>query len=108
MMKVPIYYTNLLPQEKRYMISRDATSSLAEYAIMAINYNGMNKIVDVMEITKDHARKRKIKRSTLKKISSSTLGRPKAEGRGFSQKAAAGRTTALDEGETQKTKEHLD
>ena len=63
MMKVPIYYTNLLPQEKRYMISRDATSSLAEYAIMAINYNGMNKIVDVMEITKDHARKRKIKRT---------------------------------------------
>ena len=58
--QVPIYYTSIL--ENKRMLSQDASSALIDYSIMANNYSGMHEIVDFMEITKDVAALRKIKR----------------------------------------------
>lgn len=63
--QIPIYYNHLVEDKK--MLSMDASSSLADYAVMAINYAGMHEVVDIMEITKDIAKIRKFKRVSNKK-----------------------------------------
>ncbi len=56
--KVPIYFVNELNDMSK--LSRDATSTLREYAIMAQQYSGMHKIVDTMELMRDQARVHKV------------------------------------------------
>lgn len=49
--KLPVYYTNTLEDMSR--LSTDFTSSIMAYAAMAINYNEMNKVIDVLELARD-------------------------------------------------------
>ena len=48
---LPIYYT--MPLEDTQRLSVDFTSSIMAYAAMAINFNEMSKIIDVLELTRD-------------------------------------------------------
>lgn len=56
--RIPVYYT--MPLEDVNRLSLDFTSSMMAYAGMAVNYNEMNKIVDVLELTRDLVKKRKV------------------------------------------------
>lgn len=56
--KLPVYYTRKLKDTER--LSTDFTSSLIAYAGMAINYNEMNKVIDVLELTRDLVHDREI------------------------------------------------
>lgn len=49
--KVPVYYTMDLEDMRR--LSTDFTATLMAYADMAVNYDEMSKIVDVMELVRD-------------------------------------------------------
>ena len=55
---MPVYYVN--PLEDLDRLSTDFTSSMLAYAAMAVNYHEMNKIVDVMELTRDLLKERKV------------------------------------------------
>lgn len=46
--EIPVYYVNLLKNMKA--MSLDVTQSLSEYALMAINYNGVHEIADILEL----------------------------------------------------------
>lgn len=48
---LPVYYTQELEDMER--LSTDFTSSMVAYAGVAVNYNEMNKIVDVLELAKE-------------------------------------------------------
>ena len=56
--KLPIYYTQ--PLEDMNRLSTDFTSSLLAYAGMAINYHEMNKVIDVLELTRDLVKERPV------------------------------------------------
>lgn len=56
--KLPVYYTQRLEDMDR--LSTDFTSSLLAYSSMAVNYSEMNKIIDVMELTRDLIRDRDV------------------------------------------------
>lgn len=56
--KLPIYYTQ--PLEDLDRLSLDFTSSMLAYSTMAINYNEMNKIIDIIELTRDLVYDKKI------------------------------------------------
>lgn len=49
--RLPVYYTK--PLENTEMLSTDFTASILAYSSMAINYGEMNKIIDVLELTRD-------------------------------------------------------
>lgn len=51
MNKLPIYYTR--PLEDMDRLSTDFTGSLMTYASMAIDYHEMNRIIDLLELTRD-------------------------------------------------------
>lgn len=55
---IPIYYTKLIEDTDR--LSTDFTSSITAYSSMAVNYNNMNKIIDVMELARDIVHERKV------------------------------------------------
>lgn len=57
--RLPVYYTTPLEDVNR--LSLDFTSSLLAYAGMAINYNEMNKVVDVLELTREMVHEREVK-----------------------------------------------
>lgn len=52
--EVPIYFVQQLDDMAK--LSRDATSTLREYCIMAQHYSGMHKIIDTVELMRDRAR----------------------------------------------------
>lgn len=56
--KIPIYYTTFL--EDPGMLSTDFTSSIVTYAGMAINYNEMSQVIDVLELTRDFIKDREV------------------------------------------------
>ena len=56
--KLPVYYTQ--PLEDMDRLSTDFTSSILAYATMAVNYHEMNKIIDVMELTRDLVKEREV------------------------------------------------
>lgn len=56
--RLPVFYT--APLEDMNRLSLDFTSSIVAYASMAMNYNEMNKIVDVLELTRDLVKERKV------------------------------------------------
>lgn len=49
--ELPIFFVDLL--EDPSQISTDSTNALRNYAMMAIKYEGMNQIIDTMELAKD-------------------------------------------------------
>lgn len=57
--RIPVYYTTPLEDVSR--LSLDFTSSIMAYSAMAVNYNEMNKIVDVLELTRELVKERKVK-----------------------------------------------
>lgn len=50
---LPIYYTKLRKGEKLEDISRDVTSTLIAYAAMATDFDEMNKVIDLLELSRD-------------------------------------------------------
>lgn len=56
--KLPIYYTT--PLEDLDRLSLDFTGSMLAYTGMAVNYSEMNKIIDIMELTRDLVREREV------------------------------------------------
>lgn len=57
--RLPIYYTRELDNMDR--LSTDFSSSLIAYAGMAVNYSEMNKIIDVLELTREYVHERDVK-----------------------------------------------
>lgn len=55
---LPIHYTNKLEDPSR--ISTDFTSSIMAYSGMAINYNEMSKVVDVLELARELVKDRQV------------------------------------------------
>ena len=51
---LPIYYTKLKDGESPNDISTDITSTLTAYAAMAVDFDEMNKIIDVFEISRNY------------------------------------------------------
>lgn len=56
--KLPVYYTS--PLEDMDRLSTDFTSSIMAYASMAVNYNEMNKVIDVLELSRDLIKEREV------------------------------------------------
>lgn len=56
--RLPIYYTT--PLEDLNRLSLDFTGSMLAYTGMAVNYSEMNKIIDIMELTRDLVKERKV------------------------------------------------
>lgn len=56
--QLPIYYVNEIKDKSQ--LSTDLTSSMALYAKMALQYDAMNEVVDIMEIGSDILKERKI------------------------------------------------
>lgn len=56
--RLPVYYTTPLEDVNR--LSLDFTSSIMAYSAMAVNYNEMNKVVDVLELTRDLVKDREV------------------------------------------------
>lgn len=56
--RLPIYYTRMLDDMTR--LSTDAASTMAAYASMAINFDEMNKVVDVLELGREVMRQREV------------------------------------------------
>ncbi len=57
--RLPIYYTNMLKDMSR--LSLDASGSLLHYGQMAINFQEMYKIVDILEVGRDVLAEREFK-----------------------------------------------
>lgn len=53
---LPIYYTKLRDGESNNDISTDVTSTMIAYAAMANDYSEMNKVIDVLEVSRDMLR----------------------------------------------------
>jgi hypothetical protein len=56
--QLPVYYTS--PLENPEMLSTDFTASIMAYAGMAVNYGEMNKVIDVLELTRDLIKDREV------------------------------------------------
>ena len=56
--RLPIYYTRKLKNLK--MLSTDFTGTLIAYSAMAVNYEKMNEIVDIIEVARNYSRERKV------------------------------------------------
>lgn len=77
--EVPTYFCKSL--ENMSKLSTDATSALREYNLMAVHYNCMHSIADMMELFKEHNRYRSIKtvndmgQKVIEKVSKKIGGR---------------------------------
>lgn len=61
--KVPIYFTRLLSPERLSNLSTDATGSLIEYTMACFRFNAMNEVADIMELTYERAKYRRIQKT---------------------------------------------
>lgn len=57
---LPIYYTKLKKGESANDISTDIVSTLTAYASMAVDFDEMNKVIDVLELGRDVMREREV------------------------------------------------
>lgn len=57
---LPIYYTKLKEGESANDLSTDIVSTMTAYAAMAIDFDEMNKVIDVLELGRDLLREREI------------------------------------------------
>ena len=74
--RLPIYYTRPLRDKK--MLSTDFSSSMVAYSAMAVNYEKMNEVVDILEVGRNYIKDRAVRetegsRSVLSK--STILGK---------------------------------
>lgn len=56
--RIPVYYTT--PLEDMNRLSQDFTNSIIVYGGMAVNYNEMSKIIDVLELTRGLVKDRNV------------------------------------------------
>lgn len=63
---VPIHYTEMLPDMKR--LSLDSTSALAAFGEMAINYDELHKVLDVLELGRDVIAEREVAKTRSGKV----------------------------------------
>lgn len=56
--RLPVYYSR--PLQDMNMLSTDFTGALIAYAGMAINYEKMDEVVDILELARDYSKERKI------------------------------------------------
>lgn len=56
--KLPVYYTRRLKDMK--MLSLDFSGTMLAYSSMAINYEKMNEVVDILEVARDYVKSRKV------------------------------------------------
>lgn len=57
---LPIYYTKLREGESHNDISTDIVSTMVAYAAMANDFHQMNKIIDVLELSRDMLKEREV------------------------------------------------
>lgn len=60
--KLPVYFTHPLEDSSR--LSTDFITSMMAYAGMAVHYNEMNKIIDVLELAKDLINDREVQQTS--------------------------------------------
>lgn len=70
---LPIYYTRLKEGESMDDMSTDVTSTMIAYAAMAIDFDEMNKVIDVLEIGRDLMRERKVEQTSGENTLKETL-----------------------------------
>lgn len=58
--KLPIYFTKMKEGENMNDLSTDVTSTMIAYASMAIDYDEMNKVVDILEIGRTIIREKEV------------------------------------------------
>lgn len=61
--RLPIYYTRPLRRDKdgaMPMLSTDFTGTMVAYSAMAVNYEKMNEVVDILEVARDYVKDREI------------------------------------------------
>lgn len=56
--RLPIYYTRRLKDMR--MLSTDFTGTMVAYSAMAVNYEKMNEIVDIIEVARSYSKERAI------------------------------------------------
>lgn len=58
--RVPLFYINLLPKEKRARMTTDIIGSTMAYAAMANQYSYLSQIKDAMQLSQEQLKKRRI------------------------------------------------
>ena len=56
--RLPIYYTR--PLKDMRMLSTDFSGSMIAYSAMAVNYEKMNEVVDILEVGRNYAKERAV------------------------------------------------
>ena len=56
--RLPIYYTRPLRDKK--MLSTDFSSTMVAYSAMAVNYEKMNEVVDILEVGRSYVKERAV------------------------------------------------
>jgi len=56
--RLPIYYTRPLKDKK--MLSTDFSGTIVAYSAMAVNYEKMNQVVDILEVGRSYIRERSV------------------------------------------------
>ena len=56
--RLPIYYTRPLRDKK--MLSTDFSSTIVAYSAMAVNYEKMNEVVDILEVGRNYIKERAV------------------------------------------------
>lgn len=69
--RIPVFYNTPLEDVNR--LSLDFTSAIIAYAGMAVNYREMNRVVDVLELTRDLVKEREVKQTSGDKVISETF-----------------------------------
>ena len=57
--RLPIYYTRPLRDKK--MLSTDFSSTIVAYSAMAVNYEKMNQVVDILEVGRNYIKERSVR-----------------------------------------------
>lgn len=57
--RLPVYYTRRLHNMK--MLSTDFSATLTSYMAMAVNYNKMNEVVDILEVARNYVNERRVR-----------------------------------------------
>ena len=90
--RLPIYYTRPLRDKK--MLSTDFSSTIVAYSAMAVNYEKMNEVVDILEVGRNYIKERAV---LEKEGSHSVMSRFTALGKvykGFVERAGNGTNIA--------------
>jgi len=61
--KVPVYFTRLLSPERLSSLSTDASGSLIEYTMACFRFKAMNDVADIMELTYERAKYRRLQKT---------------------------------------------